>query len=128
VDAVIIVTPTDTHARLMEVAVKAGKAVFSEKPIALDLAETQRVVRLVQERNVPVQLGFMRRSYDHYENFPDRFEAGYRLQLEAFFAALREGRTPTPGPEDALETLRMAVAATKSWREKRPVKISEITA
>jgi hypothetical protein len=40
-------------------------------------------------------------SHDHYENFPDRFEAGYRLQLEGFFAALREGRTPTPGPEDA---------------------------
>ena len=65
-------------------------------------------------------------SHDHHENFPDRFEAGYRLQLEAFFAALREGRTPTPGPEDALETLRLAVAATKSWHEKRPVKLSEI--
>jgi myo-inositol 2-dehydrogenase / D-chiro-inositol 1-dehydrogenase len=43
--------------------------------------------------------------------------SGYRLQLESFFAALKEGRTPTPGPEDALETLRLAVAATKSWRE-----------
>jgi myo-inositol 2-dehydrogenase / D-chiro-inositol 1-dehydrogenase len=50
------------------------------------------------------------------------------LQLEAFFTALREERTPTPGPEDALETLRLAVAATKSWREKRSVKILEITA
>jgi myo-inositol 2-dehydrogenase / D-chiro-inositol 1-dehydrogenase len=50
------------------------------------------------------------------------------LQLEAFFAALREGRNPTPGPEGALETLRLAVAATRSWREKRPVKISEIKA
>ena len=36
--------------------------------------------------------------------------------------------TPSPGPEDALETLRLAVAVTKSWREKRPVKVSEITA
>ena len=61
-------------------------------------------------------------SYDHYENFPDRFETGYRLQLEAFFAALREGRTPTPGPQDALKTIRLAVAATKSWHEKRSVK------
>jgi predicted dehydrogenase len=50
---------------------------------------------------------------------PDRFEFGYRLELEAFFAALREGRTPGPGPEDALETLRLALAVTKSWREKR---------
>jgi myo-inositol 2-dehydrogenase/D-chiro-inositol 1-dehydrogenase len=49
-------------------------------------------------------------SFDHYENFPDRFEVGYRLELEAFFSALREGRTPTPGPEDALESLRLALA------------------
>ena len=48
VDAVVIVTPTETHARLIEMAVNAGKAVFSEKPIALDLAETNRVVRLAQ--------------------------------------------------------------------------------
>src|SRR6267378_4019465 len=218
VDAVVIVTPTGTHAQLIEQAVNAGKAVWSEKPIALNLAETQRVVELVREHKAPVQLGFMRRfdpgrflvgeveevcawggvliderfsqandadtavtllkfkngvlgvmetsrrsnwgydirtevagsvgklvieapqktpllfakdfasSFDHYENFPDRFEVGYRLELEAFFDALREGRTPGPGPEDALETLRLALAVTKSWREKRPVKVSEITA
>ena len=66
VDAVIIVTPTDTHAALIEAAAKAGKAVFSEKPIALDLAETQRVVNIVRERKVPVQLGFMRRFDAQY--------------------------------------------------------------
>ena len=49
VDVVIIVTPTDTHAQLIETAVRAGKAVFSEKPIALDLAETKRVVDLIRE-------------------------------------------------------------------------------
>ena len=56
VDAVVIVTPTNTHAALIEAAANAGKAVFSEKPIALDLAETQRVVRLVQERRGVVRL------------------------------------------------------------------------
>ena len=61
VDAVVIVTPTETHARLIEIAVQAGKAVFSEKPIALDLAETSRVVRLAQEKGALVQIGFMRR-------------------------------------------------------------------
>jgi myo-inositol 2-dehydrogenase/D-chiro-inositol 1-dehydrogenase len=268
VDAVVIVTTTDTHAQLIEQAVNAGKAVWSEKPIALNLSETQRVVQLVRERQIPVQIGFMRRfdpgyarakakidagelgkletfralsrdtyppsleyllgsgglfldmsvhdldlarflvgeieevsawgsvlidekfaqahdadtavtllkfkngvlgvmetsrrsnwgydirtevagslgkvvveapqktpllfatdfasSFDHYENFPDRFEVGYRRELEAFFAALREGRTVTPDPEDALETLRLALAVTKSWREKRPVNVKEI--
>lgn len=268
VDAVIIVTPTETHAALIEAAVTAGKAVFSEKPIALNLAETSRVVRLVQERGAAVQIGFMRRfdpgyarakakiaagdlgrletfralsrdtyppsvefllssgglfldmavhdfdlarflvgeveevqawgavliderfaqaqdadtavtllrfrngvlgvtetsrrsnwgydirtevagslgkvvieapqktplrfardfssSYDHFENFPDRFEQAYRLQVQSFFQDLKAGRKPSPGPEDALETLRLAVAATRSWKEQRPVKLAEI--
>jgi myo-inositol 2-dehydrogenase/D-chiro-inositol 1-dehydrogenase len=268
VDAVVIVTPTETHARLIELAVGAGKAVFSEKPIALDLGETSRVVRLIQEKGAPVQIGFMRRfdpgysgakariaagelgkletfralsrdtyppslkfllssgglfldmavhdldlarflvdeveevqawgsvliderfaqandadtaitllrfkngvlgvtetsrrsnwgydirtevagslgkvvvessqktpllfardfasSYDHFENFPDRFEKAYKLQLESFFESLQAGRKPSPGPEDALETLRLAIAVTKSWKDGRPVKVSEI--
>jgi myo-inositol 2-dehydrogenase / D-chiro-inositol 1-dehydrogenase len=42
VDVVIIVTPTNTHARLIEVAANAGKAVFSEKPIALDLEDCDK--------------------------------------------------------------------------------------
>jgi myo-inositol 2-dehydrogenase/D-chiro-inositol 1-dehydrogenase len=65
-------------------------------------------------------------NFDHFENFPDRFEAAYRLELEAFFRALQEGRKPTPGPEDALETLRLALAVTKSWREGRSIKVAEI--
>ena len=41
VEAVVIVTPTSTHASLIEAALRAGKAIWSEKPIALDLAETE---------------------------------------------------------------------------------------
>jgi myo-inositol 2-dehydrogenase/D-chiro-inositol 1-dehydrogenase len=67
-------------------------------------------------------------SFDHFENFPDRFEAAYRLELESFFTALLEGRQPSPGPQDALETLRLALAAAKSRQESRPVQISEIRA
>jgi myo-inositol 2-dehydrogenase / D-chiro-inositol 1-dehydrogenase len=168
VDAVVIVTPTDTHARLIELAANEGKAVFSEKPIALNLVEPTRVVKVIRERGIPVQLGFMRRfdpgsnwgydirtevagalgkvvveapqktpllfakdfgsSFDHFENFPDRFQLAYRYELESFFVALLEGRKPSPGPEDALETLRLALAARKSWVENRPVKVSEIQA
>jgi myo-inositol 2-dehydrogenase/D-chiro-inositol 1-dehydrogenase len=49
-------------------------------------------------------------------------------QLEAFFKALQDGQQPTPGAEDALETLRLAIAAARSWREKRSIKLSEIPA
>lgn len=63
---------------------------------------------------------------DLYESFPDRFEVAYRRELEVFFADLAAGRTPAPGPDDALETLRQAVATTKSWREGRPVRLDEV--
>jgi myo-inositol 2-dehydrogenase / D-chiro-inositol 1-dehydrogenase len=97
VDAVVIVTPTDTHARLIDVAVSAGKAVFSEKPIALDLAETQRVVRLVRERNVPVQLGFMRRYDPGYAKAKAKakIEAGELGKLETFRALSRDTYPPS---------------------------------
>ena len=57
VEAVVIVTPTSTHATLIEAALRAGKAIWSEKPIALDLAETERVVALWRETGIPVQIG-----------------------------------------------------------------------
>ncbi len=270
VEVVVITTPTSTHASLIEAALRAGKAIWSEKPIALDLAETDRVVSLWREAKLPVQLGFMRRfdpgyvrakelieagelgrieqfratsrdTYppsvdfiknsggsfldmcvhdfdlarflvgeieevsawgdvladerfreggdidtavtmlrfengalgvvemsrhsawgydirtevagalgkvvieaphktqlsfsrrfgyegDHYESFPDRFEVAYRLELEVFFRTLAEGGTPAPGPEEALETLRVALAAKRSWLEGRPVRVDEVTA
>ena len=268
VEAVVIASPTDTHAALIEAALDAGKAVWSEKPIALDLEGTARVVDRWRSTGLPVQLGFMRRfdpgyvrakalieagelgrieqfralsrdTYpppyefllghggsfldmavhdldlarflvgeveevhawattlfderferagdwdtsvamlrfangalgvvetarhsawgydirtevagstakvvvdggqktpatvsrsmgwegDLYDSFPDRFEVAYRLELEAFFADLAAGRTPGPGPDDALETLRLALACTRSWREGRPVSVAEV--
>ena len=64
---------------------------------------------------------------DHYHFFMDRFKEAYRAELEAFVAAVRSGRTPTPGPEDALAALKIALAATKSHREGRPVSIREVS-
>ena len=64
---------------------------------------------------------------DHYDNFPDRFEVAFRLELEAFIEAVRDGRTPTPGPRDALETLRLALACTRSRAEGKPVRLADIT-
>jgi myo-inositol 2-dehydrogenase/D-chiro-inositol 1-dehydrogenase len=268
VEAVVIVTPTSTHAELIELAARAGKAIWSEKPIALDLAETARVVDVVGQTGVPLQLGFMRRfdpgyvaakaridagelgrieqfralsrdtypppveflhgaggifldmavhdldlarflvgeveevnawaavlaeprfaeagdfdtalamlrfengamgvvetarhspwgydirtevagaagkvviedlqktaatfSYDfgfhgdHYESFPDRFATAFRAELEAFIEAVRGGRAPAPGAEDALETLRLALACARSQAQGQAVRVAEV--
>src|SRR5258708_8465385 len=95
VDAVVIVTPTNTHARLIEVAANAGKAVFSEKPIALDLSETERIVQVVRERRVPVQLGFMRRYDPGYARAKAKIEAGELGKLETFRALSRDTYPPS---------------------------------
>src|SRR5690349_13689643 len=84
VDAVVIVTPTDTHARLIELAVRAGKAVFSEKPIALNLAETKRVVDLIDQKDAFVQLGFMRRYDPGYAEAKKRIDQGELGRIETF--------------------------------------------
>ena len=253
VEAVVIVTPTNTHAALIDEALRAGKAVWTEKPIALDLAETARIVELARDLDVPVQVGFMRRfdpgyvrakaliatgelgrieqfrAYsrdtvpppvefllasggsfldmavhdldlarflvgevdevhawaavlfderfskaddwdtsvamlkfrngalgvvetarhsawgydirtevagaagkivvdegDRFEGFADRFAVAYQRELESFFEDLARGRAPAPGPQDALMTLRLAVACTMSWREGRAVRLEEV--
>jgi len=267
VEAVVIVTPTDTHARYIERSALAGKAIFCEKPVAKDLGETRRVLEVVRHKGVPFQIGFQRRydppyaqakskieageigqveqfiavmrdpapapldylkasggifidqsihdidcarflvgeveevhawgavrvdpqigeigdvdttnlslrfangalgviqnsrravygydvrtevfgsrgklvmdatpktplwqygrgvNADHYHFFMDRFKEAYRLELEAFFRFLSQGKTPTPGPKDALESLRIALAATRSLKEKRAVRLEEI--
>src|SRR5690242_20488489 len=53
IDGLVIAAATSAHAELIEAAVAAGIATFCEKPVALDLAETQRVVELVEGSDVP---------------------------------------------------------------------------
>lgn len=275
VDAVVIVTPTNTHADLIEVAARAGKAIFCEKPVALELGRTTRALEVVRQNDVPFQIGFNRRfdppyalakrkleagelgtieqfisvmrdpsppaleyvkvsggmfidqsiheldcarflvgeveelsawgavhvdprigelgdvdtgmislrfsngalgviqnsrrsafgydvrtevfgakgklvmdatpktpltqygpgakadgdgrlESDHFHFFMDRFKDAYRLEIEAFFVCLESGAKPTPGTLDALESLRLGVAATLSFREKRPVRLEDV--
>lgn len=66
VDAVVIATPTSTHADLLIEAARAGVPTFCEKPVALDVATTLTVIDAVERSGVPVQIGFQR-----------RFDAGY---------------------------------------------------
>ncbi len=263
VEAVVVATPTDSHLHLIQAALYAGKAVFTEKPLASDLPSTRQLVAEWRRTQVPVQVGFMRRfdpgyvsakkllesgelgrieqfrSYsrdaqlpppefirrsggafvdmsvhdfdiarflvgdivevcawgsvlydtrlaelddvdtavttlrfgngalgvvemarhsswgydirtevagangkvvvetpqktpiivsrqgrsetDHCHGFADRFAQAYRAELEAFFTAVTAGQKPNPGPDDALETMRVAFAARESWREGRPI-------
>src|SRR5690606_5506451 len=56
VDAVAICSSTDTHIDLLVAAAEAGKPVFIEKPLSLDLAEVERGVAAVKRTGIPVQV------------------------------------------------------------------------
>ena len=61
VDAVVICTPTDTHADLIEAFTTAGKAVFCEKPVDLSLARVKACLKAVKANKGRVMIGFNRR-------------------------------------------------------------------
>ena len=60
-DAVAICSSSDTHVELLIAAAEAGKAVFCEKPVSLDLAELDRALGAIDAAGVPFQIGFNRR-------------------------------------------------------------------
>ncbi len=61
IDAVIICSSTDTHAQFITQAAEAGKHIFCEKPIALDLVKIDDALEAVKKNEVKLQIGFNRR-------------------------------------------------------------------
>ncbi len=66
IDAVVICTPTDTHADLIERFARAGKAIFCEKPIDLDVARVEQCLRVVEKTGAALMVGFNRRFDPHF--------------------------------------------------------------
>ena len=61
IDAMLIASSTNTHADLIEAGVKAGKAIFCEKPIDLSLSRAQAVRGVAAHHDRPMMMGFNRR-------------------------------------------------------------------
>ena len=66
VDAVIICTPTDMHADLIEQFARAGKAIFCEKPIDLNVERVKSCLKTVEETGALLMVGFNRRFDPHF--------------------------------------------------------------
>ena len=66
VDAVLIATPDHWHAPMTIDAVRAGKDVYLEKPIAHSIEEGRAIVRAAAESGRVVQVGLQQRSGPHY--------------------------------------------------------------
>ncbi len=75
-DAVVICSPTDTHADYVELAAKAGKHIFCEKPLDLSLERVVEVLDVVKETNIKLMLGFNRRFDKEFKKVQTLVKAG----------------------------------------------------
>jgi len=78
VDAVDVITPTQFHYPVCEMALRKSKHVFVEKPLASDLDEANGLIKLVQEAKVKFQVG-------HVERFNPAFLALVGRKLVPMF-------------------------------------------
>lgn len=97
IDAVVICTPTDTHADLIDRASVAGKAIFCEKPIDLSAERIQLSLAGVAERGTPLMIGFNRRFDPSFAALQARLAAGEIGDVELVTILSRD---PGPPPLD----------------------------
>ena len=75
-DAIVICSPTDTHADYVELAAKAGKHIFCEKPLDLNLNRIIEVLNVVKDTNIKLMLGFNRRFDKEFKKVQTLVAAG----------------------------------------------------
>ena len=96
VDAVLICTPTPTHARFLELAAAARKDIFCEKPIDLDPAVAARAVAAVERAGVKLQVGFNRRFDPSFRAVRDAIASGEIGTLAMLRVISRDPSPPPP--------------------------------
>lgn len=95
VDAVFVCSPTDTHVDMVTLSARAGKAVFCEKPIDLDIARVLHCVSVLEQHPVPFAMGFHRRFDPHHREMYDEIRRGRIGQIEQIHFVSRD---PAPPP------------------------------
>ena len=97
VHAVLIASATDTHADLIEMAARHGKAIFCEKPVHLDLARVRDCLKVVKEYDVPLFIGFNRRFDPQFRRVKTDALAGRIGKPESLLIISRD---PSPPPAE----------------------------
>ena len=95
IDAVVICTPTDTHADLIEAFARAGKAIFCEKPIDLSLARVKSCLAVVRDTGAVLMVGFNRRFDPHFAAVRAAIDAGTIGAVEMVTITSRDPGAPS---------------------------------
>ncbi|NDP42086.1 MAG: inositol 2-dehydrogenase [Aromatoleum sp.] len=96
VDAVIICTPPRTHSPIIEATARAGKAIFCEKPIDLDMAKVDACGRILQQTRTPFFVGFNRRFDPTHRALHDAIRAGEIGRPEMLILSSRDPEISPP--------------------------------
>lgn len=97
VDAVIIGTPTSTHAEFIERAARAGKAIFCEKPVDLSSARIVETLKVVDTAGVKLMIGFNRRFDPNFADLRRRINEGAIGNVEIVTILSRDPNPPHAG-------------------------------
>lgn len=100
IDAVVITSSTDTHADLVIAAAQAGKAIFCEKPLDLDVDTARRSLDAVEKHNVLMCLGFNRRHDPSFDRLKQDVDAGNVGNVEVVSIISRD---PSPPPVEYID-------------------------
>lgn len=94
IDAILIGSSTDTHAELIELAAKSGKFIFCEKPVDLSLERVRECLKVVEENNATLMLGFNRRFDPQFSKVQEMYAAGAIGKAELINITSRDPAAP----------------------------------
>ena len=100
IHAVLICTPTDTHAELIEKFAASGKAIFCEKPIHLDLQRVLSCLEVVEQNDAKLMVGFNRRFDVHFHGVKQTLRSGELGNIEQVIITSRD---PAPPPAEYIK-------------------------
>jgi myo-inositol 2-dehydrogenase/D-chiro-inositol 1-dehydrogenase len=100
VDAIAICTPSESHVDLIVRAAEAGKAIFCEKPVSLDVGEVDRALAAVERAGVPFMVGFNRRFDPGHRSVQAAVQAGRIGDVQLARITSRDPALPPPGYVD----------------------------
>ena len=99
VDAVYIATPPDSHARYAMEAMRAGKPVYVEKPMARNYAECLEMLKVSAETAMPLWVAYYRRTLPAFLKVKELLETGaigkpLAVNIRLYKQATERGKTP----------------------------------
>jgi len=101
IDAIVIATPDHWHALQAIIAMKAGKDVYCEKPLAHTIEEGRAMVTTARETKKILQTGSMQRSRENFRKACELVQNGYLGEIQKVLVNVGDPAIPCDLPEES---------------------------